>query len=186
MLTMHDPRADERALVLARSRTSSAREFPEWTCSRVQRLLRRSCSTRRTPARRRTRPTRTSRSTRTPNTMTKYPVGVNLAYGDTGLFTQCVNGTTGCDGTPGDDHDVHRHRRPRRHRLRRSRRRARATANSLDGRRDRLADDDRQRRPRRDHHAAHRDLGHQRSHARLARAGRRVHVVRRRLRRPAR
>jgi hypothetical protein len=26
----------------------------------------------------------------------KYPVGVNLASGDTGLFTQCVNGTTGC------------------------------------------------------------------------------------------
>ena len=26
----------------------------------------------------------------------KYPVGVNLAAGNTGLFTQCVNGTTGC------------------------------------------------------------------------------------------
>lgn len=25
-----------------------------------------------------------------------YPVGVNLAHGDTGLFTQCVNGPTGC------------------------------------------------------------------------------------------
>ena len=30
--------------------------------------------------------------------MKKYPVGVNLAYGNTGLFTQCVNGATGCDG----------------------------------------------------------------------------------------
>jgi hypothetical protein len=31
-----------------------------------------------------------------------YPVGVNLAYGNTGLFTDCVNGPTGCDGgTPG-------------------------------------------------------------------------------------
>jgi hypothetical protein len=32
-----------------------------------------------------------------------YPVGVNLAHGDTGLFTQCVNGKTGCAGqaTPG-------------------------------------------------------------------------------------
>jgi hypothetical protein len=29
----------------------------------------------------------------------KYPVGVNLAYGDTGLFTQCVNGKIGCSGT---------------------------------------------------------------------------------------
>jgi Putative metal-binding motif len=28
----------------------------------------------------------------------RYPVGVNLAYGNTGLFTQCVNGTTGCFG----------------------------------------------------------------------------------------
>ncbi|HSE12666.1 MAG TPA: hypothetical protein VLB69_08530, partial [Rudaea sp.] len=31
-----------------------------------------------------------------------YPVGVNLAHNDTGLFTQCVNGNTGClFGTPG-------------------------------------------------------------------------------------
>jgi hypothetical protein len=28
--------------------------------------------------------------------MMKYPVGVNLASGNTGLFTQCVNGTIGC------------------------------------------------------------------------------------------
>ena len=28
---------------------------------------------------------------------TNYPVGVNLAAGNTGLFTQCVNGTTGCE-----------------------------------------------------------------------------------------
>ena len=35
-----------------------------------------------------------------PNTMMNYPVGVNLAHG-TGLFTQCVNGSTGCDGTAG-------------------------------------------------------------------------------------
>lgn len=34
-----------------------------------------------------------------------YPVGVNLASGDTGLFTQCVNGATGCVfGTPGTIH----------------------------------------------------------------------------------
>jgi hypothetical protein len=33
--------------------------------------------------------------------MKKYPVGVNLAYGNTGLFTQCINGTVGCSGTPG-------------------------------------------------------------------------------------
>jgi hypothetical protein len=28
--------------------------------------------------------------------MDKIPVGVNLAYGNTGLFTQCMNGSTGC------------------------------------------------------------------------------------------
>ena len=32
----------------------------------------------------------------------KYPVGVNLAYGNTGLFTQCVNGQVGCEGTAGN------------------------------------------------------------------------------------
>jgi hypothetical protein len=30
-----------------------------------------------------------------------YPVGVNLAHGNTGLFTQCRNGATGCEGTAG-------------------------------------------------------------------------------------
>jgi hypothetical protein len=29
----------------------------------------------------------------------KYPVGVNLAFGNTGLFTQCVNGPIGCSGS---------------------------------------------------------------------------------------
>jgi hypothetical protein len=28
----------------------------------------------------------------------QYPVGVNLAFGDTGLFTECLNGPTGCGG----------------------------------------------------------------------------------------
>jgi hypothetical protein len=36
-----------------------------------------------------------------PNSMTKVPVGVNLGFGNTGLFTQCVNGATGCFGTAG-------------------------------------------------------------------------------------
>ncbi len=30
----------------------------------------------------------------------KVPVGVNLAHGNTGLFTQCINGETGCSGEP--------------------------------------------------------------------------------------
>jgi len=33
-----------------------------------------------------------------PNSMMTYPVGVNLAANDTGLFTQCKNGGTGCAG----------------------------------------------------------------------------------------
>ncbi len=36
-----------------------------------------------------------------PGSMMKVPVGVNLGHGNTGLFTQCVNGTTGCSGTAG-------------------------------------------------------------------------------------
>jgi hypothetical protein len=36
-----------------------------------------------------------------PGTTQKVPVGVNLGHGNTGLFTQCVNGTTGCSGDPG-------------------------------------------------------------------------------------
>ncbi len=34
-------------------------------------------------------------------TMNKVPVGVNLGHGNTGLFTQCVNGSTGCSGMAG-------------------------------------------------------------------------------------
>jgi hypothetical protein len=34
-------------------------------------------------------------------TTMKFPVGVNLANGNTGLFTQCTNGATGCAGNPG-------------------------------------------------------------------------------------
>jgi hypothetical protein len=35
-----------------------------------------------------------------PTTMERVPVGVNLAYGNTGLFTSCHNGTGGCSGSP--------------------------------------------------------------------------------------
>jgi hypothetical protein len=36
-----------------------------------------------------------------PGMSASVPVGVNLAFGNTGLFTQCLNGRTGCAGTPG-------------------------------------------------------------------------------------
>ncbi len=32
-----------------------------------------------------------------PGTQENFPVGVNLAHGNTGLFTQCMNGNTGCE-----------------------------------------------------------------------------------------
>lgn len=40
---------------------------------------------------------------RHPTSMAVYPVGVNLGHGNTGLFTQCLNGGTGCapGSTPG-------------------------------------------------------------------------------------
>ena len=38
----------------------------------------------------------------TATNMSNYPVGVNLAFGNTGLFTQCVNGETGCSGMSGN------------------------------------------------------------------------------------
>jgi hypothetical protein len=75
-------------------------EFPEWTCSPYNDffvvLLDSAYSG--TPAN----PTDKNLAFyQPPNTTNVYPVGVNLAYGNTGLFTQCVNGSTGCDGTPG-------------------------------------------------------------------------------------
>ncbi|MBA3539847.1 MAG: choice-of-anchor L domain-containing protein, partial [Deltaproteobacteria bacterium] len=39
-----------------------------------------------------------------PGSTAKYPVGVNLASGNTGLFTQCVNGDIGCADLFGPDH----------------------------------------------------------------------------------
>src|SRR5262245_60050353 len=75
-------------------------EFPEWTCSPYNDffvvLLDSMYSG--NPAN----PTDRNLAFYTqPGTTNNYPVGVNLAYGNTGLFTQCVNGTTGCSGTSG-------------------------------------------------------------------------------------
>ena len=75
-------------------------EFPEWTCSPYNDfyvVLLDSMYTG-TPAN----PMDKNLAFYTqPNTTNSYPVGVNLAFGNTGLFTQCVNGTTGCAGTAG-------------------------------------------------------------------------------------
>ncbi len=73
-------------------------EFPEYTCSKYNDffvVLLDSAYTG-TPAN----PTDKNLAFYQPSgSMMKYPVGVNLASGNTGLFTQCVNGVTGCRGT---------------------------------------------------------------------------------------
>ena len=76
-------------------------EFPEWTCSPYNDffvvLLDSKYSG--TPAN----PTDKNLAFYTPpGGSMKVPVGVNLAYGNTGLFTECVNGATGCSGTAGN------------------------------------------------------------------------------------
>jgi hypothetical protein len=70
-------------------------EFPEYTCSKFNDffvVLLDSLYTGQNPN-----PTDKNLAFYQPMGSTqKYPVGVNLAYGNTGLFTQCVNGETGC------------------------------------------------------------------------------------------
>jgi len=74
-------------------------EFPEFTCSEFNDffvvLLDSAWSG--TPAN----PTDKNLAIYTSPSMQKYPVGVNLAHGNTGLFQVCRNGETGCSGTPG-------------------------------------------------------------------------------------
>ena len=76
-------------------------EFPEWTCSPYNDffVILLDSTYAGTPAN----PTDKNLAFYSPTAdpTKKYPVGVNLAAGNTGLFTQCVNGTTGCDGTGG-------------------------------------------------------------------------------------
>lgn len=69
-------------------------EYPEWTCSSFNDffvvLLDSAWSG--SPAN----PADKNLATYTSPTAQVYPVGVNLAFGNTGLFTQCKNGPTGC------------------------------------------------------------------------------------------
>ncbi|MBA3391550.1 MAG: choice-of-anchor L domain-containing protein [Deltaproteobacteria bacterium] len=75
-------------------------EFPEWTCSSFNDffVVLLDSTYAGTPAN----PTDKNLAFYTPaGSMTKVPVGVNLGHGNTGLFTQCVNGATGCNGMAG-------------------------------------------------------------------------------------
>jgi hypothetical protein len=74
-------------------------EYPEWTCSAFNDffVVLLDSTWAGTPAN----PADRNLATYTSPAMQKYPVGVNLAYGNTGLFTQCQNGQTGCATTSG-------------------------------------------------------------------------------------
>ena len=75
-------------------------EFPEWACSPYNDffVVLLDSTYNGTPAN----PTDKNLAFFQPmGTMNKVPVGVNLAHGNTGLFTQCVNGETGCSGQTG-------------------------------------------------------------------------------------
>jgi len=71
-------------------------EYPEWVCSPYNDffvvLLNSSFSG--SPPN----PLDKNLATYTAPNNNKYPVGVNLAFGNTGLFQQCLNGPTGCGG----------------------------------------------------------------------------------------
>jgi hypothetical protein len=69
-------------------------EYPEWTCSPYNDffVVLLDSTFAGTPAN----PTDKNLATYTSSTNMVYPVGVNLAYGNTGLFTVCQNGPTGC------------------------------------------------------------------------------------------
>ncbi len=71
-------------------------EFPEWTCTEFNDffVVLLDSSWNGMPAN----PTDKNLALYTAPDMKTYPVGVNLAAGNTGLFTQCKNGTIGCDG----------------------------------------------------------------------------------------
>ncbi len=74
-------------------------EFPEWTCSSYNDffvVLLDSMYTGNP-----TNPMDKNLAFYTSPMMMNYPVGVTLGNGNTGLFTQCVNGSTGCSGSPG-------------------------------------------------------------------------------------
>jgi len=75
-------------------------EFPEWTCSAYNDffVVLLDSTYMGTPQN----PMDKNLAFYTAPDMMNYPVGVNLAYGNTGLFTQCTNGATGCSGKAGN------------------------------------------------------------------------------------
>ena len=78
-------------------------EFPEYTCSQFNDffVVLLDSTYQGSPAN----PSDKNLAVYTNNNMS-YPVGVNLAYGNTGLFTQCVNGAVGCASLGGPQGDI--------------------------------------------------------------------------------
>lgn len=102
--TVNDPvmlemriRAPTNALSFSIDSNFFSAEYPEWTCSPFNDffviLLDSNYSG--MPAN----PSDKNLARYTAPNMTNYPVGVNLAYGNTGLFQICENGSTGCETT---------------------------------------------------------------------------------------
>ncbi len=94
-LTVRAP-TNAKSFSLATNFLSS--EYPEWTCSPYNDffVVLLDSAWNGQPAN----PTDKNLATYTSAAMMKYPVGVNLAHGNTGLFTVCKNGQTGCaDGS---------------------------------------------------------------------------------------
>ncbi|MGE5181884.1 MAG: choice-of-anchor L domain-containing protein [Acidobacteriota bacterium] len=98
MLTLH-VRVPTNAHSFSLKTNFFSSEFPEWTCSQYNDFFVVLLDSTYTgdPAN----PADKNLAIYTDLAGKQYPVGVNLAAGDTGLFTQCLNGTTGCEGTPG-------------------------------------------------------------------------------------
>jgi hypothetical protein len=105
--TAHDPvmldlrvRAPTNVQSFSLSLFLLSSEYPEYVCSAFNDVfvaLLDSTFTTATPANRN--PVDKNLAVYHPAGSATYPVSVNLAYGNSGLFTQCLNGTTGCAGT---------------------------------------------------------------------------------------
>ena len=100
MLTMH-VRVPTNAHSFSLKSNFFSAEFPEWACSHyndffVILLDSQYTGANANPA------DKNLAFYNPPGTTDKVPVGVNLAHANNGLFTQCVNGATGCDGTAGE------------------------------------------------------------------------------------
>jgi len=101
--TAHDPimlelkiRTPSNAKSFKLSTNFMSAEFPEWVCTEFNDFFVVLLDS--TWAGQPANPADKNLAFYTSSAMQKYPVGVNLANGNTGLFTVCKNGTIGCDG----------------------------------------------------------------------------------------